>query len=112
MLNLRLSSIIGYYDAIDSTDIKMDELGKTIQTEDIPLRITHKDNGTSSIHYQRHKKQEMVTSKIFSSLFKKFEKNKIFVQYISYSFWNLKKDERNKLDVMEMRCLRSMLGIC
>ncbi len=25
--------------------------------------------------------------------------------------WNLKKDERNKLDVMEMRCLRSMLGV-
>ncbi len=25
--------------------------------------------------------------------------------------WNIKKDERNKLDVIEMRCLRSMLGV-
>ncbi len=25
--------------------------------------------------------------------------------------WNIKKDERNKLDVMEMRCLTSMLGV-
>ncbi len=25
--------------------------------------------------------------------------------------WNIKKDERNKLDVMEIRCLRSMLGV-